>query len=185
MIARWIVAAATAAGIGLLAVPAFLGRSEPVGTDAPSIASNGGRPTCKAEKANLNFTVKDMSGTDVRLTDYKGKVILLNFWATWCGPCKIEIPHFIDLYAQYKDQGFVVLGVSGDDDAETLRAYASDMKMNYPVLVGRDHEDLLDAYGPLFGYPTSFFIGRDGSICGKQLGPASKEDFERAIKALL
>jgi peroxiredoxin len=97
----------------------------------------------------------------------------------------VEIPAFIELYDRYKKDGFVVLGVSGDDDAETLRAFASEWKMNYPVLVGRDHEDLLDAFGPLWGYPTSFFIGRDGSICGKHMGPATKEQFEREIKALL
>jgi thiol-disulfide isomerase/thioredoxin len=112
-------------------------------------------------------------------------VILLNYWATWCGPCKVEIPDLIALQEQYKDKGFVILGVSQDDDPETLRAFASTYKMNYPVLVGRDSPDLLDAQGPLWGLPTSYVIGRDGSICGKHLGPATKADFEREIKGLL
>ena len=96
-----------------------------------------------------------------------------------------KIPEFVKLYDEYKDRGFVVLGVSTDDDPETLRAYAADMKMNYPVLVGRDNEAFLDSFGPLWGLPTSYFIGRDGAVCGKQIGPATKEDFEKAIKALL
>jgi hypothetical protein len=75
--------------------------------------------------------------------------------------------------------------VSTDDDPETLRAYAKDMKMNYPVLVGRDNEAFVDALGPVWGLPTSYFIGRDGSVCGKHMGPATKEDFEKTIKALL
>jgi cytochrome c biogenesis protein CcmG/thiol:disulfide interchange protein DsbE len=187
MTTRWIVAAAAAVGVGVLAVPMLMGRTERVQMEEPGLmASHETRTSCKADgKANLDFTVKDMNGGNVRLADYKGQVILLNFWATWCGPCKVEIPAFIELYDQYREKGFVVLGVSGDDDAETLRAFAKDMKMNYPVLVGRDHEDLLDAYGPLWGYPTTFFIGRDGAICGKHMGPATKEEFEREIKALL
>jgi cytochrome c biogenesis protein CcmG/thiol:disulfide interchange protein DsbE len=181
--ARWIVAAASAVAVALFAVPLLL-------SDGPGPAIAGGAPPAaacsnKTGDANLDFTVKDMHGADVRLADFKGKVILLNFWATWCGPCKVEIPAFIELYDRYKKDGFVVLGVSGDDDAETLRAFASEWKMNYPVLVGRDHEDLLDAFGPLWGYPTTFIIGRDGAICGKHMGPATKEQFAREIKALL
>jgi peroxiredoxin len=126
-----------------------------------------------------------MNGADVRLSDYKGKVILLNYWATWCGPCKIEIPDLVALQDKFKDEGFVILGVSQDDDPETLRAFASAYKMNYPVLVGRDQPDLLDAQGPLWGLPTSYLIGRDGTICTRHLGPATKEEFERELKALL
>jgi peroxiredoxin len=181
---RWVVAAIAAGAVGLFAVPLLLSDGRTVsgmGEETPIGA------TCskRSGDANLNFTVKDMNGANVKLSDFKGKVILINFWATWCGPCKVEIPAFIELYDRYKKDGFVVLGISGDDDAETLRAFASEWKMNYPVLVGRDHEDLLDAYGPLWGYPTSFFIGRDGSICGKHMGPATKEEFEREIRSLL
>jgi len=183
MTTRWMVAAAAAVGAGVLAVPMLIGRSEPVPIDL--VASHGTAGACKAGKANLDFTLKDMHGADVRLSDYKGKVILLNFWATWCGPCRVEIPAFVELYDQYKDDGLVILGPSPEDDPETLRAYAKELKMNYPVLDVRNREDFLDAFGPLFGYPTSFIIGRDGSICGKHIGPASKEDFEKEIKALL
>jgi peroxiredoxin len=182
---RWIFAGAAALAVALFAVPMLLGRAS-VRPDPVASAGPGKSCPAKAEgKAPLDFTLKDMNGTNVRLTDYKGKVILMNFWATWCGPCKTEIPAFNQLYDQYKDRGLVVLGVSTDDEPEALRAYAASMKMTYPVLVGRDSEEVLDAWGPVYAIPTSFFVGRDGSICGKHMGPATKEDFEREIKALL
>jgi glutathione peroxidase-family protein len=187
--ARWIVAAVSAVAVALFAVPFIVSDGRAVsGMDDPVVGASCSKPS---GEANLDFTVKDMHGANVRLADYKGKVILLNFWATWCGPCKVEIPALIDLYDEYKDKGFVVLGISGDDDAETLRAFSvkdtngREWRPNYPVLVGRDHEDLLDAFGPLWGYPTTFIIGRDGSICRKHMGPATKEEFEREIKELL
>jgi cytochrome c biogenesis protein CcmG/thiol:disulfide interchange protein DsbE len=124
-----------------------------------------------------------MNNKPVNLADYKGKVVLLNFWATWCGPCKQEIPAFVELYDQYKDKGFVVLGVSIDDSPEQLRAFTHEWRMQYPVL--QMQSDIESAYGPFFGVPTSFFLARDGSICTKHLGPATKEQFEREIKALL
>ncbi len=183
--ARWIVAGAAGVGLALFAIPFLRGgldrgtTSTDAGADRPSVCS------AKQAPANLNFTVKDMNGADVRLADHKGKVILLNYWATWCGPCKVEIPDLVALQNEYRDQGFVVLGVSQDDDPETLRAFAASFKMNYPIIVGRDQPELLDAQGPLWGLPTSYLIGRDGTICTRHLGPATKEQFAREIKALL
>jgi thiol-disulfide isomerase/thioredoxin len=187
---RWVIAAAAAVFVGVLTVSGMLGRPKSVVVESPSTSSEApgatGAVTCKAEsKANLNYTVKDMNGASVKLADYKGKVILVNFWATWCPPCKAELPALIELYDRYKDQGLVVLGISGDDDAETLRAFASEWKINYPMIVGRDETDLMDSYGPIYGYPISVIVGRDGSVCGKHVGPATKEEFEREIKALL
>ena len=187
---RWVIAAVGALALGLLTVFGVMGPEKAVVVDKPAIevartdASAG--PVCKSDsKANLSFTVKDMNGASVKLADYKGKVLLVNFWATWCPPCKAELPGLIQLYDQYKDKGLVVLGISGDDDAETLRAFASEWKINYPMLVGRDENDLLDAYGPIFGYPISVIVGRDGAVCGRHVGPATKEQFEQEIKALL
>jgi thiol-disulfide isomerase/thioredoxin len=134
--------------------------------------------------APLNFTLKDMNGVDVSLASFKGKVILLNFWATWCGPCKAEIPDLVALQAQYADD-LVVLGFSVDDPVEKILPYAAEYKINYPVLVGNGREDVQDAYGPLWGIPVSVIIGRDGTIAKKHSGIASKEQFEREIKALL
>jgi peroxiredoxin len=186
MTTRWIIAATAAVGAGVLVASMLLGPSQSVIVESSGVRATRGATTCKAEsKANLDFTIKDMHGANVRLTDYKGKVILINFWATWCAPCKTELPAFIELHDQYKDKGLVILGVSADDDAETLRSFAAEWKLNYPILVGRDEEEMLDAYGPLFGYPTSVIVGRDGAVCGRHIGPATKEEFEREIKALL
>jgi thiol-disulfide isomerase/thioredoxin len=144
----------------------------------PDDAKAAGKP------APLEFTLKDMHGVDVHLASFKGKVILLNFWATWCGPCRAEIPALVELQEQYADD-LVVLGLSVDDPAEKLLPYAAEFKMNYPVLVGNGHEDVQEAFGPLYGIPVSVIIGRDGVIAKKHSGIATKEQFEREIKSLL
>jgi thiol-disulfide isomerase/thioredoxin len=178
MKSRWIVAAAAAGAIALLTVPMML-KSE--GVDDRKAASAPGA-SCEG-KANMDLTLKDMHNKPVRLADYKGQVVMLNFWATWCGPCQAEIPELIETYAAYKDRGFVILGVSIDDTPEDLQAYAAAKKMNYPVLQMQDDVD--EAYGPIAGIPISYFIGRDGSICRRHFGPISKEQVEREIKGLL
>jgi peroxiredoxin len=186
--ARWIIAAAASLGVAVITVASLTGRPKSVVLEEtpPSAAADKATPVCKAEsQANLDFTVKDMHGANVRLADYKGKVILFNFWATWCPPCRAELPGIIELYDQYKDKGLVILGVSGDDDAPTLRAFADEWKIRYPMIVGRDETALFDAYGPIYGYPISVLIGRDGAVCARHIGPATKEEFEREIKALL
>lgn len=134
--------------------------------------------------ARLDFQLKDMNGVDVKLDSFKGKVILLNFWATWCGPCKAEIPSLVELQEQYADD-LVVLGFSVDDPAEKIKPYAEEYKVNYPLLVGNGREDVQNAFGPLLGIPVSVIIGRDGVIAKKHTGIATKEQFEREIKALL
>ena len=125
-----------------------------------------------------------MHGVDVHLESFKGKIILVNFWATWCGPCRAEIPALVELQEQYKDD-LVILGLSVDDTAEKLLPYAAEFKMNYPVLVGNGREDVQEAFGPLFGIPVSVIIGRDGVIAKKHSGIATKEQIEREIKTLL
>jgi thiol-disulfide isomerase/thioredoxin len=137
-----------------------------------------------AKDAPLGYTIKDMNGVDVKLSSFKGKVILLNFWATWCGPCKAEIPGFVELQKKYAND-LVVLGLSVDDTVDKLKPYAAQYKINYPILVGLGREDVQDAYGPMWGIPVSFLIGRDGRICKKHMGIAPKAQFEREIKALL
>jgi peroxiredoxin len=135
--------------------------------------------------ASLDFVLKDIDGKDVSLSAYKGKVIVLDFWATWCAPCRIEIPNFVELYKKYRSEGFVVLGVSVDDPVSKLKPFARELKMNYPVLIGLNRDDIKDAFGPPPGYPTSFVIGRDGKICSQHTGFVPKEEFERKIKGLL
>ena len=138
-----------------------------------------------AKTANLNFTLKDLNGNDVTLSAYKGKVILLDFWATWCGPCKVEIPYFIELYTQYRTQGLQVLGFDVDDPPPALTAYVERMKMNYPILIGNGEHPLLKEFGPMPGLPTTVIIGRDGTVCSSHTGLTEKAVFEETIKALL
>ena len=177
---RWIAAGAAACAVALLTVPWMIrgGKTSPAAAAAAPAAA-----ASKVEHAKLDLTVKDMNGASVRLADYKGKVILLNFWATWCGPCQAEIPELVDTYAEYKDRGVVILGISIDDTAETLRAYAAQKRMTYPVLLMQD--DIDQAYGPIFGVPVTYFIGRDGTISKKHFGPVTKKQVDQEIKALL
>ena len=188
---RWALAAAGALGVALFAVPLLRGpeRAPDVAGSAPAAGADvaPGAPTCATAKgaANFNFTLKDMNGAEVRLADYRGKVVLLNFWATWCGPCKVEIPEFVEAYTRYRDKGFVILGVLSEDDPspEDLRAFTTEFRMNYPVL--REHAGLDAAFGPMWALPTSFIIDRHGSICTKHMGPVSREMLEREIRGLL
>jgi thiol-disulfide isomerase/thioredoxin len=182
--ARWIAMLTTAAALALFMLPLS-------GTEAESVVTNeeveqaAGQACDKdAKPAPLDFTIKDMHGVDVKLASFKGKVILLNFWATWCGPCKAEIPGFVELQKQYGSE-LVVLGLSVDDTVDKLKPYAAQYKINYPILVGLGREDVQDAFGPMWGIPVSFLIGRDGRICKKHMGIAPKAVFEREIKALL
>ena len=189
---RWILAAMGALAVALFAVPLLQGPDDhglPAGeSNAASnmAASAGGTDACPAKAtANLDFTLTGMDGVKVRLSDYKGRIIVLNFWATWCGPCKVEIPDFVDVYTRYRDRGVVVLGVLNLDEPsdEELRGFATQYKMNYPVF--RANEDFSDANGPIYGLPTTLVINREGSICSRHMGLVSKETVEGEIKRLL
>ena len=155
--------------------------------DESSTSESSGDPddaTATGKVAPMHYTLKDMNGADVNLASFKGKVVLINFWATWCGPCRAEIPSLVELQDKYRDD-LTILGVSIDDPADKLKPYAAEFKMNYPVLVGDGHQDMQDAFGPLYGIPVSVIVGRDGRIAKKHSGIATKEQFEREIKALL
>jgi cytochrome c biogenesis protein CcmG/thiol:disulfide interchange protein DsbE len=144
----------------------------------------GGEAAFVGMTAPMHFTLKDMNGVDVKLESFAGKVVVVNFWATWCGPCELEIPWLVELQTTYPDD-VVVLGVSIDDTADLLKPFAAKMKMNYPVLVGVDRQDVQDAFGPLYGIPVSVFIDRDGRIARRHSGILEKAQLEREIKALL
>jgi peroxiredoxin len=138
----------------------------------------------KDRKAAPNFTLKDSNGATVKLADYKGKVVVLNFWATWCGPCKIEIPWFIDFEQSYKDRGFAVLGISMDDDGwESVKPYIEQRKINYRVMIGT--EELSTLYGSVDSLPTTFVIDREGRIAVVHVGLVSKSEYQNDILHLL
>lgn len=131
-----------------------------------------------------DFELKDAGGKPVRLADYKGKVVLLNFWATWCGPCKFEIPWFIEFQKTYKDRGFTVIGVSLDEEGwEVVKPYLEAKQVNYPVVIGSEEVD--QKYGGIEALPTSFLLDRDGRIAATHVGLVSKSQYEDDIKKLL
>jgi thiol-disulfide isomerase/thioredoxin len=131
-----------------------------------------------------DFTLPELNGQKLSLSDYKGKVVLLDFWATWCGPCRMEIPGFVQLQNKYRDQGFTVIGVSLDADDEPVKEFYSEFKMNYPVAMNGDKKvDLL--YGGIIGLPTAYLIGRDGRIYAKHPGAQPTSVFEDEVKSLL
>ena len=177
---RWAIAALGALALAFVTVPAPW-------TDGhiDAAARAGSACPANAKAANMNFTLKDLDNKDVKLSAFKGKVVLLDFWATWCGPCKIEIPWFIEFQQKYGKSGLNVIGVLTEDTVAKAKPFAAEWKMNYTLLSGIDRDDLDDAYGPMFGLPVTIMISRDGKICAKHVGLSSKDAFEKEIKALL
>jgi peroxiredoxin len=138
----------------------------------------------KERRPAPEFALKDADGRTVRLSDYRGKVILLDFWATWCGPCKIEIPWFVDFERKHKDRGFAVIGVSMDEEGwDVIKPFTSKMGVNYRMLLGDDSTAQL--YGGVEALPTTFLIDREGRIAAVHIGLASKSEFENGIEDLL
>jgi len=156
-----------------------------VGIALQPLRSQAAEAICSADAkaANLDFTLKDIHGKPFALSDYKGKVVLLDFWATWCPPCRKEIPGFNELYNNYRSRGFAVIGVSMDESTSDIKRFAKRFKMNYPILMGAGREDLEPAFGSL-ALPMAFVISRDGRICAKHEGFTPKEQFEREIDSL-
>ena len=135
-------------------------------------------------KAAPDFTLATLDGNKVKLSDFRGKAVLLNFWATWCPPCKVEMPWFEQLQKQYASDGLVVLGVAMDDsEPATIAKFASDLGVNYPVLLGTDQ--VSDDYGDVQYLPTTFYIARDGTIMDKMTGLLDRRDIEDAVKKTL
>jgi thiol-disulfide isomerase/thioredoxin len=129
-------------------------------------------------------SLKDETGATVTLADFKGKVVLINFWATWCGPCEAEIPWFIEFEKKYKDQGFAVLGVSMDDDGwKSVRPYIASHKINYRIMIGS--EVVSQQFGEIESLPTSFVLDREGRIASNHVGLVDKVDYQNEIVKLL
>jgi peroxiredoxin len=142
------------------------------------------RPPAPNRGLAPDFTLADASGKTVQLSSLRGKVVLLNFWATWCGPCKLEIPWFKEFQKSYEDRGLVVLGVSMDEDGwKAVRPYIEAKGVNYRVMVA--NEDVAKAYGGVNSLPTTLMIDRSGQIASTHVGLTSKPDYEAEIKKML
>ncbi|MGA3161319.1 MAG: TlpA disulfide reductase family protein [Terracidiphilus sp.] len=140
------------------------------------------------------FTLEDLSGNKHSLADYKGHALAINFWATWCAPCKVETPWLIDLRNQYAAQGFEVLAISADDidrkdprkfdeEKQEVARFVQKMRMPYPVLI--DGSSVADSYGDFEALPTTFFLDRNGIVVAAQMGMTTKDELERNIRKAL
>ena len=152
--------------------------------------NRAGQNAADAVAPPVSFQTLD--GHDVRLADYRGKVVLLNFWGTWCGACRSEIPELIDLQQRYQAKGFTVLGVAMRDQRSAVASFVSQRQfdlggrtstMNYPVVMG--NLSLEGTFGGFFGYPDTFIISRDGKIVAKGMGVIDEQSTSEVIKKLL
>lgn len=144
------------------------------------------QPKVGPAKPNLlapDFVLPQLDGTPLRLSNYRGKVVLLDFWATWCDPCREETPHFVELQHQYADRGLQIIGVSMDDTSAPVRDFYQQFHVNYPVVMGNAKTG--EAYGGVLGLPIAFLLDRDGRIVTKHMGASKPETFDHEIAAQL
>lgn len=177
------------AAAALLVATSFFG----CGSHQSSSSSTETSKNANSLQPEPDVTFKDLQGKDVPLASYKGKVVLVNFWGTWCAPCRGEIPILIDLQDKYSGQGFTLLGVATNDQADVVTPFVHNTKfavngqsvtMNYPIVMGND--DIDTKFGGLIGMPTTFLISRDGKIVKRYIGAlANSTQIEKDIQSQL
>jgi thiol-disulfide isomerase/thioredoxin len=129
------------------------------------------------------FSLTDLEGKPLQLTAFRGKIVLLDYWATWCAPCKIEVPHLVELQKKYGSQGLQIIGISMDDDSAPVETFARDLAINYPVALG--NAPLAQSYGGVLGLPVAFLIDRNGRIVKRMDGDAKFQGLDSEIARLL
>jgi len=143
--------------------------------------------TANSTKAKIapDFTLQSLDGRSVKLSDFRGKAVLLNFWATWCAPCRVEMPWLVEFHKQYESQGLEIVGVSMDDAGQetAIADFIKERNVNYPILKGNN--EVADVYGGLRFLPQTIFIDRDGNIVKTTYGIESKDKFEESIQHLV
>lgn len=149
------------------------------------VARSGVAPAGPVEKANLAHTLEDMAGAKIDFAKYAGKPLIVNLWATWCGPCRLEMPQLEELSQKYRDRGLSVVGISVDDTPDKIRAAAVESKITYPMFVGIGQDAFLRGLGYEDVLPFSILIRADGTIADRITGIKTTEDWERRIRALL
>jgi peroxiredoxin len=136
-----------------------------------------------SRKVAPDFSLADSKGNTIKVSDYKGRVVLLDFWATWCGGCKVEIPWYVGFQKNYKESGLSVVGVSLDDDGwKSVKPFLEENQINYPVVIG--DWDLAGRFG-ITSLPVTLLIDRNGKIADQHVGMVNRDAFEREIKTLL
>ena len=143
-------------------------------------------PAAAAAPDPIALKVIALDGSTKALSDYRGQIVLLNFWSTTCPPCRVETPWFVEFQQKFKARGFTVIGVSMDDTAAGVQGFNKEFGVNYPMFLGKDVEDAIhEKTGGIWGMPTSFLIGRDGKVLKKHLGIAPRAVYEKEIEAAL
>ncbi len=146
-------------------------------------AHKGGAEVDLSGKAAPSWTLKDPDGKTVSSDNFKGKVVILDFWATWCPPCRMEIPNFVELQEKYKEKGLVVVGISLDEGPSVVKTFMRENKINYPMVMG--NSTVAEKYSSDDGIPTTFLIDRQGHVVAKHVGFTEKETFDKEIQKLL
>ncbi len=170
-----------------LSIPLLQGNAQSPAPASPSADQKKAQPALGPALHGIapDFAPESLTGETVHLSDFRGKVVLLEFWATWCGPCKIITPWLVDLQNQYGPQGLVIVGIALDEDATKaeIGEFADNMRVNYTTLIG--NETVAQSYGGIPAMPVSFFIGRDGKVVNRMIGLSSKGEIEEFIKKAL
>lgn len=154
-----------------------------IGAVALFYFARGQRKVTSPHPVAPDFTLPEIGGNVLQLSSLRGKVVLLDFWATWCDPCREEIPHFVELQRKYGSDGLQIVGVSMDDSIDPVRPFAEKFHINYPVVMG--NAKVGELYGGVLGLPIAFIIGRDGRIYRKHIGATDLTVFQNEITALL